>query len=199
MAVWARAMVGRLQTGRHRLSGVGGILLLLGIVGLVAGRKKAQSRPARPAYRPAIPAGPAYPQQPVRAGRLPPQPPVPGSPPYPPQQYPPGQGSLGHPQRPRGPPPVPGYPQQTAGTRAATEGSTTQPRPWRPPCATRERDRAPASDLNPPGGSDRIVRLLRRGRRGMRAPTRQPNRETPDRSVRVDTHPRGWATSATAG
>jgi hypothetical protein len=89
---------------------VGGILLLAGIIGLVAGRRKAVT--AAPAYPTPLPPGQAYPGQPHpgQPGQQPPgypQQPPPGSPPYPPQPYPPRQS---YPQQP-GPPP-PHYPQQ---------------------------------------------------------------------------------------
>jgi hypothetical protein len=69
----------------------GGILLLAGVIGLVAGRKKAVA--VAPAYPASLPPGPPYPGQayPEQPGPPPPgypQQPPPGSQPYPPQ--PPG-------------------------------------------------------------------------------------------------------------
>ncbi len=107
---------------------VGGILLLAGIIGLVAGRKKAVA--AAPAYPTPLPPGQAYPGQP---GQQPPgysQPPPPDFQPYPPQPYPPQPY-----------PPQQGYPQQPGPSQA---DYPQQPGP--PPCSTNPQQPGP-----PPG------------------------------------------------
>ena len=103
---------------------VGGILLLVGIIGLVAGRKKAV--PAAPVYPTSLPPGQAYPGQPGPPPGYPQQPP-PGSQPYPPQSYPPQPGP---PQQP-GPPP--GYPPQQPGPPPGYPPQQPGPPPGYPP------------------------------------------------------------------
>ena len=102
-------IAGGLRTTAIICLAVGGILLLAGIIGLVAGRKKAVA--AAPANQSSLPTGPPYPGQPGPPPGYPQQPP-PGSAPYPQQQYPPQPypPQQGYPPQP-GPPP-PGYSQQ---------------------------------------------------------------------------------------
>jgi hypothetical protein len=102
-------IAGGLRMAGYVCLAVGGILLLAGIIGLIAGRRKAVP-PAR-AYPASLPPGQPYPGQPYPGQPYPgqPGPPPPGYPQQPPgtQPYPPQPG---YPQQP-GPPP-PGYPQQ---------------------------------------------------------------------------------------
>ena len=112
-------IAGGLRTTGIVCLAVGGILLLVGIIGLVTGRRKAVG--AAPAYPASLPPGQTYPEQPGPPPGYSQQPPA-GSQSYPPQPYPPQPypPRPGYPQQPGPPPPgnpqqpgpPPGYPQQ---------------------------------------------------------------------------------------
>ena len=167
------------------LAGIAGGLRTIGIVCLAVGAILLLARDHRPGRRAeegrrrraglsgrALPPGQAYPDQPGPPAGYPQQPP-PGYP----QQPPPGIRNSRYP-----PAAVPAArairssPGSAAGSRLRGQHVADRRTGCHPeftpqstrPSRTWTADRVPITpDLNPPGASDRIVRLLRRGRRGM--------------------------------